>query len=68
MILTEFVESCQEGELTGCGGVRRSLTKLMRISWALTYEVVAAAFVAAADALAFQLATLAERRWVWASD
>ncbi len=32
------------------------------------YEVVAAAFVAAADALAFQLATLAERGWVYGSD
>ena len=52
----------QEGELTECSGLRRSITKLTRLSWSLTYEAVAAAFTAAADALAFQLCTLTAHR------
>ena len=54
--------SLQEGELTECSGLRRSITKLTRLSWSLTYEAVAAAFTAAADALAFQLCTLTAHR------
>lgn len=54
--------SLQEGELTECSGLRRSITKLTRLSWSLTYEAVAAAFTAAADALAFQLCTLLAHR------
>ena len=56
---TQPLSEAQEGELTECGGIRRAVTKLTRTSWALTYEAVGAAFTAAADALAFQLATLA---------
>lgn len=58
----------QEGELTECSDLRRSLTKLTHISWALTYEAVAAAFTAAADTLALQLTALAAIRCVHSAE
>lgn len=49
----------QEADPAECGGLQVALVKLTRTSWHLTFEAVAAAFTAAADALAHQLTLLA---------
>lgn len=49
----------QEGDTAECGGLQVALVKLTRTSWQLTFEAVAAAFTAAADALAHHLTVLA---------
>ena len=48
----------QAGSLADPAAARRQLLKLTRTSWALAYEAVAAAFRDAADAVAWQTATL----------
>ncbi len=54
-----FLFGAQEGDPAECGGLQVALVKLTRTSWQLTFDAVAAAFNAAADALAYQLSVLA---------